>query len=70
MRLNPTKEILKHRSFVVAVIVSESVFVEVILQVLGADMAIHTIDTAFDIAPEAVNGLSVNIAADANPLGV
>ncbi len=70
MRLNPTKEILKHRSLIVAMVVTKRILVKVVLQVLGTHVPIHIRDAAFDISPKAVNGLGVNIAVNVKPLPV
>lgn len=60
---------LKHRLLLLTMIVTKAVFVQIVLKILGTDMMIDAPDTILDVAPEAVDGLSMNVASDVDFCG-
>jgi hypothetical protein len=52
---------LEHRLFVFTMIVTKAVFIQVMLKILRAHVVVDAPDAVFDVAPEAVDSLSMNI---------
>src|SRR6266568_1575171 len=63
---NPRQNQLKQQISPVPPIESESIFVQVVLQIFRAHVVVYSADSTLHQAPESFNGLSVNIARDVN----
>ncbi len=61
---------LEHGLLVLTMIVTKAVFVQVVLKIFRTDMMINAPDTVFDVAPETVDGLSMNVADDVDFCGM
>ena len=62
MRLNPIQKSLKHRGFVLAMIVSERILIDIGLKIFRADRMINARNATLNQRPEAVYGVDMDIS--------
>ena len=59
---HPTKKNLEHRRFIIPVVVTECIFIKIILKVLWANAMKNASGAIFTQRPETFNRVGVNVA--------